>query len=281
MREYGRVYSTFWSSADVQSMSDDARTLALYLLTCSHGTMVGACRLPDGYVCEDLRWKPERVSKGFAELFRKGFANRCETTKWAWICKFLDWNQPENPNQWKAARKIVAQIPDQCCWKPSFIAVFARAAGDPVPENPNGSGTLPEPFRNQDQDQDQEYREDPQVGAKSETQEQTPDAERVFEHWKQTHEHPRSKLDQKRRRVIRDALKNFSVEDLCKSVTGYKRSSWHMGENPERKVYDDIEMMLRDAKQIEQGLRHADSGNGAIKGQQPMFDPQTGQEVRW
>lgn len=283
MREYGRVYSTFWSSADVQSMSDDARTLALYLLTCSHGTIVGACRLPDGYVCEDLRWKPERVAKGFAELFRKGFANRCETTKWAWICKFLDWNQPDNPNQWKAARKIVAQIPDQCSWKPSFLAIFARAAGDPPPENTNGSGTVSEPFRNQDLDLDleQELRDGAETGTKAnKKQTEAPDdVQRVFEHWKQTHPHPRAKLDTKRRKLIREALKLFPVDDLCKSISGYRRSKWHMGENPDRKVYDDIELMLRNAKQIEQGLEHGD--DAARNGQQPMFDPQTGQEVRW
>lgn len=156
MRDYGRVYCSFWTSPDVQAMSDDARTLALYLLTSPHGTIAGVCRLPDGYVCEDLKWVPERVEKGFAELFSKGFANRCETTKWTWICKFLSWNAPENPNQWKAARRVASQIPEQCAWKACFLDVFARAAGEKAPEEPNGSGTLPKPFRNQDQDQDQE-----------------------------------------------------------------------------------------------------------------------------
>lgn len=152
MRDYGRVYTRFWSSEDVRALSDDGRLLALYLLTCEHMTLVGILRLPDGYATEDLKWPVERVSKGFAELSRNGFANRCETTKWVWVRKFLTWNAPENPNQWKAARKIVSQIPTTCAWMLEFQQVFAAAAGDPPSLPPtlskpleNGSGTLSKP----------------------------------------------------------------------------------------------------------------------------------------
>jgi hypothetical protein len=137
-------------------MSEDGRTLALYLLTSPHTTLIGAFRLPDGYVCEDLQWTVERVSKGFAELFEKGFANRCETTKWVWIRKFLEWNPPENPNQWKSARKLASQVPDECAWNADFQRVFARAAGDPEPAPRNPSETVCKPFRNQEQEQEQE-----------------------------------------------------------------------------------------------------------------------------
>ncbi|MGC8537154.1 MAG: hypothetical protein ACP5QR_16825 [Rhizomicrobium sp.] len=141
MRDYGRVYTTFWSSADIRALSDDAKLLALYLLTSPHTTIIGAFRLPDGYVTEDLGWSAQRVRKGFDELFRKGYANRCETVKWAWIRKFLEWNAPENPNQWKAARKLAAQIPADCSWKPEFYRAFAIASGEEPPQ-------IPEPFSN-------------------------------------------------------------------------------------------------------------------------------------
>lgn len=166
MRDYGRVYSKFWTSKDIHALSDDARLLALYLLSGPHGTIAGVCRLPDGYVCEDLKWPPKRVSKGFLELFRKGFAKRCETTDWVWICRFLTWNTPENPNQWKAARKIAHSVPAECSWIAAFLRDFAIAAGDPAPPDPspgsNGSGTLSQqlPTQEQDQDQDQYQKQD-------------------------------------------------------------------------------------------------------------------------
>lgn len=148
MREYGRVHSAFWASKDIEGLSDDARLLALYLLTCTHGTIAGAFRMPDGYASEDLKWTPERVNKGFDELFGKGFANRCETTKWVWVCHFLHWNPAENPNQWKAVWKVAAQVPVQCVWRADFIALLSKLTGQKPPPDPNGSGTPTEPFRN-------------------------------------------------------------------------------------------------------------------------------------
>jgi hypothetical protein len=148
MREYGRVHSAFWSSADVQTFSDDSKLLALYLLTCAHGTIAGVCRLPDGYASEDLKWSSERVAEGFEELFQKGFANRCETTKWVWVRKFLEWNPPENPNQWKAVWKVVAQIPEKCSWRFDFLKVLSAIANGGETPNPNTSETLSEPFPN-------------------------------------------------------------------------------------------------------------------------------------
>jgi len=156
MRDYGRVYSTFWTSEDTRSLSDDGRMLALYLLSGPHGTIAGVCRLPDGYICEDLKWTTKRVSEGFGELFRKGFANRCGTTKWVWICRFLAWNTPENPNQWKAASKIAHSVPSNCAWKADFTRVFANAEKGITEPLPNRSETLPEPLPTQEQDQKQE-----------------------------------------------------------------------------------------------------------------------------
>jgi hypothetical protein len=168
VRDYGRVYSKFWTSKDIQALNDDARLLALYLLSGPHGTIAGVCRLPDGYVCEDLKWPPKRVSKGFLELFRKGFAKRCETTDWVWICRFLTWNTPENPNQWKAARKIADSVPTECSWIAAFRSVFAVAAGEEPPPESNGSGTPSEglPTQEQDQEQYQEQKQKQELRAK-------------------------------------------------------------------------------------------------------------------
>lgn len=156
MREYGRVYNSFWSSSTTGSMSDDAKLLAIYLMTCHHSTIAGAFRLPYGYVSDDLGWTSERVLQGFAELSAKGFCNRCETTKWVCISKHFEWNRPENPNQRKAAAKVLASIPDECAWKLDFMRAAAEFLGDDAPEIPNPSATVPKPFLNQEQEQEQE-----------------------------------------------------------------------------------------------------------------------------
>lgn len=142
------MHSAFWSSSDMQALSDDGRLLALYLLTCTHGTIAGAFVLPNGYVSEDMGWHKERVIKGFAELSAKGFSNRCDTTKWVWIRKFLQWNAPENPNQWKAVLKVAGQVPEKCGWRVDFERDLAGRLNPEDPQGGNPSGTVQEPFRN-------------------------------------------------------------------------------------------------------------------------------------
>lgn len=145
MRDYGKVHTSFWTSLTIRSMSEDARFLAMYLLTSPHGTIAGTFRLPDGYVCEDLQWDAKRVNKGFAELLANGFANRCETTKMVWICKHLEWNKPENPNQKKSAQKIALSIPDQCSWKQDYMRVSAEILDIECEQFENPCETLSQP----------------------------------------------------------------------------------------------------------------------------------------
>lgn len=149
MRDYGRVFSNFWTG-DMSTSSDDGKLLAVYLLSCEHGTVAGVCRLTDGYVSDDLHWQPERVAAGFDELSRKGFATRCATTNWVWVIGFLE-KVAYNANQWTAARKIAASVPANCSWRAAFFEEFAKA--DPLEKlevsetvakgSPKGSGTVP------------------------------------------------------------------------------------------------------------------------------------------
>ncbi|WP_157667588.1 hypothetical protein [Comamonas serinivorans] len=155
MRDYGKVHTQFWTSETVRDLSEDGRTLALYLLTCPHGTIAGVFRLPDGYACEDLQWSSERVQQGFVELFAKGFAKRCAKTKWVWVVKHLEWNPPENPNQRKAASKVVTQVPEQCAWLADFQRVCVEHLGSSAKREKSSSGTLSEPFLNQEQEQEE------------------------------------------------------------------------------------------------------------------------------
>jgi len=159
MRDYGKVFTRIWESEDFRSMSEDGRALTLYLLTCKHCTIAGVFRLPDGYACEDLQWTAERVAEAFNETLRQGFANRCETSKWVWISKFLDWNPPENPNQRKAAEKQAQSVPDSCGWKQAFMRVCGPSLGLEAPAAHNPSETLSQPLLNQKQEQKQKQKQ--------------------------------------------------------------------------------------------------------------------------
>lgn len=148
MRDYGKVYTAFWTSEDARGLSEDGRTLALYLLTCPHGNMIGCFRLTNAYAADDLMWDIERVSEGFAELSAKGYAYRCERTFWVVINRYLKWNQFENPNVGKAAGKLFETITPPYAVK----ALLAKALREFSPTFPvqilDKFETLSKPFPN-------------------------------------------------------------------------------------------------------------------------------------
>ncbi|MCR0998682.1 DnaT-like ssDNA-binding domain-containing protein [Serratia rubidaea] len=152
MRDYGKVHTSFWSSDDMRNLSDDAKTLALYLLTGQHTNMIGCFRLPDGYITEDVNWPLERVSEGLRELSEKGFITRNPKSKWVFITNFMRWNTIDNVNQAVSALKLFGNIPDEFEAKPAVARVFVGLLSA-ISEHKNGEKikgweTVVKPFAN-------------------------------------------------------------------------------------------------------------------------------------
>lgn len=113
MAEYGKVETGFWAWARRHRLSDEARQLALYLLTCPHRNSIGVYYLPDGYVLSDLGWSLETVSERFEELFQNRFVYRCERTEFVFIRDHISHNPPANPNVTTSMLKLVDEIPSE------------------------------------------------------------------------------------------------------------------------------------------------------------------------
>jgi hypothetical protein len=111
MRDYGKVYTRFWLKQNVLTWSDSAKLLGLYLLTCPHCNLLGCFRLPIGYVASDLNWEEQQVTSALSELEQDQFLIRCEVTGWTLIRSFLKHNPIENPNQGKAAFRLLKDVP--------------------------------------------------------------------------------------------------------------------------------------------------------------------------
>lgn len=74
----------------------------------------------------------------------------------------------------------------------------------------------------------------------------------VFDYWRQKLIHPNARLDSNRRNKIAARLKDgYTVEDLKTAIDGCAASSWHMGQNPSNKKFDDIALICRDASKVE------------------------------
>jgi hypothetical protein len=113
---YYRVSPKFWTD---HAWSDDARLLALYLLTCSHRTTEGLYRLPKAYARADLGWSaeplgkglPERLDQALAELVASDFCTYDERAQVMLIHKALKHQSPENGNQVTAALRQLEDLP--------------------------------------------------------------------------------------------------------------------------------------------------------------------------
>ncbi|HSW68534.1 MAG TPA: conserved phage C-terminal domain-containing protein [Gammaproteobacteria bacterium] len=113
MRMYGSVHISFWENSETQNLSDQAKLLAIYLLTGPHTNMAGVFRLPDGYIKEDLGWDIETVKNTFHELSQIDFLTRDDERGWLVIHQFLKWNPIQNPKQGVGIQKIFKMIPTQ------------------------------------------------------------------------------------------------------------------------------------------------------------------------
>ena len=90
---YGKVHDVFWDNEDIETLSDRAALLALFLITGPHRNAIGCFKLGKGAITDVPRfaeWGTEGVSDALSELVGMGFCYRDERTGWTFIRKHLD-----------------------------------------------------------------------------------------------------------------------------------------------------------------------------------------------
>lgn len=124
----------------------------------------------------------------------------------------------------------------------------------------------------------------------------TGEIRKVFDAWiEATGRTSKTVLDAKRRRLITRALNDYPLDDVLDAVRGWKHSPHHCGDNDAGKVYNELDLLLRDAGHIERFRdlwrdppRRPRSTNGTgvgqaweqvvtalQRGQRPTFDDRT------
>ena len=124
MRDYSKVSTGLWHWFRREKMSDDAKMLALYVVTSPHATMAGVYACPIAYICADMGYPIERVSKGFDELHRKGFARYCVGSEMVFVCHALRHDPPTSPQHGKHIAKLCETIPSNFSFWPEFIEIL-------------------------------------------------------------------------------------------------------------------------------------------------------------
>jgi hypothetical protein len=78
----------------------------------------------------------------------------------------------------------------------------------------------------------------------------------IFDFWKQSSNHPRARMDDKRARYIRRALDwGYEPADLKLAIYGCCTSPWHNGQNERGGVYTDLTLILRDGDHIDRFMK--------------------------
>lgn len=111
MRAYGKIETAFWQNPKVKALTEDGRTLLLYILTCPHGNSLGCFPLPSGYATADLGWPAERVSERVSELVSKRFIEHDADTAIVRIVGWWGHNTIENPKVALGAMKTLRMLP--------------------------------------------------------------------------------------------------------------------------------------------------------------------------
>lgn len=94
------------------------------------------------------------------------------------------------------------------------------------------------------------------------------DIQKVFDFWVTTlrsNKSSRTRLDDKRKLFIGAAIHDYGIDDCMKAITGCSKSPFHMGANRNKKRYDSLELIFRDADHIEKfcDITEADGNLGA------------------
>jgi hypothetical protein len=74
------------------------------------------------------------------------------------------------------------------------------------------------------------------------------------------------KLTDARVKLITGAVNEFGVDVVLDAIRGCSLSDWHMGRNPQGRVYNSIELILRDSRKVEMfvGFTVADDTKGGF-----------------
>lgn len=110
-RRYHRIQAKFWTDEVVRTWDDDAKFLALYLISSPHTNLLGCFVVPKLYIMADLAWSEKQLEKPFAKLLAAGFLRYDSATGLLLIVNYLRHNPLENPNQVTAAVRKLDELP--------------------------------------------------------------------------------------------------------------------------------------------------------------------------
>lgn len=180
MARYRTIDIRIWMDAKFMSLDEGSQLLFIYLLTCPQINQIGTIPMSPNVLAAYLNKPIETVSERLKNLSDMGLI-RVDNGNLIWICNFLKYNAPMNPNCAKGLLAFFDEIPDcplvddvaesvvkACEIKGSdYLDAVLPALQKYLDRKAkrNHSETVPKPYRNQEQEQEQEQEQDKKVVA--------------------------------------------------------------------------------------------------------------------
>jgi len=127
---YHAVAGTFWQDRKIRTLSEDGRTLAIYLLTCPDRTSEGFYGLPRVLLLDHLGWFPDRLTEALTCLADADFAHYDDDAEVVFVTRALKYNTPRGI---KSIRGGVSVL-DSTHGAPDLFARFLASADRYAPE---------------------------------------------------------------------------------------------------------------------------------------------------
>ncbi len=134
MRDFSKISPAVWQSSRFNSLpSDDGRYLYLYLLTNRHQNSAGCYRLPDGYACTDLLWRPDRYVAARQALQKADMIRFDAETIEVMITRWFKHNPPMNQSHYDGTERILERLESPRLqkprWRPSESYAGSQSSG--------------------------------------------------------------------------------------------------------------------------------------------------------
>lgn len=237
------------SHATLGRVSRDARLLFVWLLTEADddGRFVAAPKKLAGNLfphdedvsgAEITRWMTELTREGLVRLYESGGG------RFGLIVSWFQHQKPSHP--------APSRLPEPPTCETENLPT---SSGETQEESRSNSGGSPPSSSTSSSGSSSgtTFVEDRPSGSRPAASPRIPQSEirLVFEHWQAVFGKPKAQLDKKREARIRWALERYSLDDVYAAIEGCKRSPHHMGQNDRGTAYNDLDVILRDAKHIE------------------------------
>lgn len=260
MRDYSKVGPQFWIGKTGKALRKhgfEAQMVGLYLLTSPHANMLGLYYVPKTFIAHETGLGMEGASKGLQGCIEAGFCHYDEDSEMVWVIEMARFQIADQLKDKDLRIKGVQSEYDSLPENPflaAFYDMYASAfcmSSKRDESSPLEAPSKPLPSQEQEQEQEQKQEQDQ---ALVERRVASPDRDviaEVFAYWQKTMNSPGSKLDDKRRKAIVNALKLYEPRQVCEAILGCSRSVWHMGQNDRHRKFNGLDLILRDAEHID------------------------------